>query len=253
MNPKICNIQALIETYYSQSILFNIINSSSYSLYINKILINMISSLESLPLYLSVANLIREKIFSHELAPGAWIDEKLLTASFGISRTPLREALKVLAAEGLITMKLRRGAYVTEVQETDIKNIFAVIALLEAQACRKVAEEATEEELEILDSIHTKLERAAANRDTERFFEVNQEFHHKLQDFAKNPWMHRVINDLRQVLKLQRRDSLTKIGRLEKSLLEHRQIMSALIGKKPAEAEALMKNHLLQGQEAAIE
>ena len=117
----------------------------------------MLSSLESLPLYLSVANLIREKIFSHELAPGAWIDEKLLTASFGISRTPLREALKVLAAEGLITMKLRRGAYVTEVQETDIKNIFAVIALLEAQACRKVAEEATEEELEILDSIHTKL------------------------------------------------------------------------------------------------
>jgi DNA-binding GntR family transcriptional regulator len=58
---------------------------------------------------------------------------------------------------------------------------------------------------------------------------------------------------LRQVLKLQRRDSLTKIGRLEKSLLEHRQIMSALIGKKPEEAEALMKNHLLQGQEAAIE
>ena len=147
MNPKICNIQALIETFSSQSILFNIINSSSYSLYINKILINMISSLESLPLYLSVANLIREKIFSHELAPGAWIDEKLLTASFGISRTPLREALKVLAAEGLITMKLRRGAYVTEVQETDIKNIFAVIALLEAQACRKVTEEATEEEL----------------------------------------------------------------------------------------------------------
>jgi DNA-binding GntR family transcriptional regulator len=70
-------------------------------------------------LYQEVAERVRQRIFSHELAPGAWIDEMKLAEAYGISRTPLREALKVLAAEGLVTMKVRRGAYVTEVSRRE--------------------------------------------------------------------------------------------------------------------------------------
>ena len=70
--------------------------------------------LSSRPLYEEVADQLRSRIFAHHLAPCAWIDEQSLAKEFGISRTPMREAIKVLAAEGLITMKLRRGAYVTE-------------------------------------------------------------------------------------------------------------------------------------------
>jgi len=208
-------------------------------------------SLASRPLYLDIADIIREKIFEHELKPGAWVNEKELTEELQISRTPLREAIKVLAAEGLITMKLRRGAYVTEVETSDVSNIFQVISILEAQAAFDVAKNATENELEILDRIHTRLEKAAADRDIDGFFELNQKFHDLIQKFAGNPWMRKVIQDLRQVLKLQRKNSLRKIGRVEQSLTEHRQILSALIGRKPEQAKELMLNHLQHGQKAA--
>jgi DNA-binding GntR family transcriptional regulator len=211
----------------------------------------MSQTLASKPLYEEVADLIREKIFTHELSPGSWIDEKSLTTQFGISRTPLREAIKVLASEGLITMKIRRGAYVTEVDKNEIAQIFHVIALLEGNACKVVADKATEQQLELLDGIHLRLEKAAADRDIDRFFELNQEFHDKIQEISGNRWMRKVITDLRQVLKLQRRNSLTKMGRLEQSLQEHRQILSAIISRKGDEAQELMINHLQQGQVAA--
>ena len=195
---------------------------------------------------------IRDKIFTHELAPGSWIDEKQLTDQFGISRTPLREAIKVLASEGLITMKIRRGAYVTEVDIQEIPQIFHVIALLEGNACKAVALNASDKELESLDGLHLKLEKAAADRDINRFFELNQDFHDKIQEISGNRWMRKVITDLRQVLKLQRRNSLTKLGRLEQSLQEHRLILSAIIARKGDLAQELMINHLKQGQAAAI-
>ena len=203
------------------------------------------------PLYEEVAERLRTSIFSHEFAPGDWVDEQALAAQYGISRTPMREAIKVLASEGLITMKMRRGAYVTEVSKTDLSQIFTVLALLEGQACREVAKIATEKELDDLDSLHLKLERSAADRDLDLFFAINQQFHDKIQEICANPWMQRVILDLRKVLKLQRRDSLSKRGRLESSLLEHRKILSALLARDADLAEKLMKEHLLQGQLAA--
>jgi DNA-binding GntR family transcriptional regulator len=203
------------------------------------------------PLYEEVAERLRTSIFSHEFAPGDWVDEQALAAQYGISRTPMREAIKVLASEGLITMKMRRGAYVTEVSKSDLSQIFTVLALLEGQACREVTKIATEKELDDLDSLHLKLERSAADRDLDLFFAINQQFHDKIQEICANPWMQRVILDLRKVLKLQRRDSLSKRGRLESSLLEHRKILSALLARDADLAEKLMKEHLLQGQLAA--
>jgi DNA-binding GntR family transcriptional regulator len=202
-------------------------------------------------LYEEVAERLRTSIFSHEFAPGSWIDEQAIAKEYGISRTPMREAIKILAAEGLITMKMRRGAYVTEVSKSDLNQIFTVLALLEGQACRETALKASEGQLEALDSIHMKLERAAADRDLEQFFAINQSFHDKLQEISNNPWMKRVIDDLRKVLKLQRRDSLSKRGRLESSLVEHRKILSALLARDAELSEKLMKEHLLQGQLAA--
>ncbi|MFM8760391.1 MAG: GntR family transcriptional regulator [Polynucleobacter victoriensis] len=212
---------------------------------------NSKSLLSPRPLYEEVAERLRTSIFSHEFAPGSWIDEQAIAKEYGISRTPMREAIKILAAEGLITMKMRRGAYVTEVSKSDLNQIFTVLALLEGQACRETALKASEGQLEALDSIHMKLERAAADRDLEQFFTINQSFHDKLHEKSNNPWMKRVIDDLRKVLKLQRRDSLSKRGRMESSLLEHRKILSALLARDADLSEKLMKEHLLQGQLAA--
>src|SRR3982751_2881380 len=98
-------------------------------------------------LYEEGAELLRQRIFNRELAPGGWIDELKLAEEYGISRTPLREALKVLASEGLVTMKLRRGAYVTEVSEQDLAEVFHLLALLESDAAAVVAVQASDAQI----------------------------------------------------------------------------------------------------------
>ena len=202
------------------------------------------------PLYEDVADRLREQIFSKELAPGSWLDEQSLAAQYGISRTPMREAIKVLASEGLITIKMRRGAYVTEVARKDLEQIFSILSLLEGQAAKETASKATEAELNLLDDLHHRLEKAAADRDLEQFFEINVKFHELIQEIAGNKWMNGVIADLRKVLKLHRRDSLTSTGRLQNSLVEHREILRSLLKRDEQAAELAMQRHLARGLEA---
>jgi len=207
--------------------------------------------LASRPLYEEVADQLRVRIFAHDLAPGAWIDEQSLAKEFGISRTPLREAIKVLAAEGLITMKLRRGAYVTEVNRGDLEQIFTILSLLEGEAAKEAASKAKEKDLNDLDDMHLRLEKAAADRNLDQFFEINVRFHERIIAIANNPWMTSVIADLRKVLKLQRKDSLSRSGRLQSSLSEHREILKALLKRDPIAAGQAMRTHLARGLEAA--
>ncbi|WP_397389676.1 GntR family transcriptional regulator [Polynucleobacter sp.] len=202
------------------------------------------------PLYEDVAERLREQIFSHELSPGSWLDEQSLAVEFGISRTPMREAIKVLTSEGLVTTKMNKGAYVTEVDRRDLEQIFTVLSLLEGQAAKETAIKATEAQLTQLDNLHHRLEKAAADRDTEQFFEINVKFHDLIQEIAGNKWMNGVIEDLRKVLKLQRRDSLTRSGRLLSSLVEHREILQAILKRDPLAAELAMRKHLTRGLEA---
>jgi len=210
----------------------------------------MNTKLNNRALYEDVADRLREEIFCKNLAPGSWLDEQSLAAQFGISRTPMREAIKVLASEGLVTIKMRRGAYVTEVNRADLEQIFTILSLLEGQATKEAANKATEDELNVLDHLHHRLEKAAADRDIEQFFEINGKFHDLIQEIAGNRWMNGVIADLRKVLKLHRRDSLTSTGRIQNSLLEHREILKALLKRDELAAEALMRKHLAQGLEA---
>lgn len=210
----------------------------------------MDTKLNNRPLYEAVADKLREQIFSKKLLPGSWLDEQSLADQFGISRTPMREAIKVLASEGLVTIKMRRGAYVTEVFRSDLEQIFTILSLLEGQAAKEAAIKATEAQLNLLDHLHHRLETAAADRDIEQFFEINVKFHELIQEIAGNRWMNGVIADLRKVLKLHRRDSLTSTGRLQNSLLEHREILRALLKRDEAAAESAMKMHLANGLEA---
>ena len=200
-------------------------------------------------LYVEVAELLRERIFAQALAPGSWIDELKLSEEYGISRTPLREALKVLAAEGLVTMKLRRGAYVTEVSERDLREVYHLLALLESDAAAVVAERATEEQLRELQALHQDLEQAAGDR--EQFFTINEAFHRRLLELADNRWRDQMVNDLRKVMKLNRHHSLLKSGRLQESLAEHRLLVQALLQRNSQLAAQRMQAHFQSGLEAA--
>ena len=124
-------------------------------------------------LYEEVAELLRQRIFQRELEPGSWIDELKIAQEFGISRTPLREAIKVLAAEGLVTMKVRRGAYVTEVNEKDLRDVYHLLSLLESDAAGEVADHATPTQLQEIQTLHDELEKAVDDR--ERFFQLNEQ------------------------------------------------------------------------------
>jgi DNA-binding GntR family transcriptional regulator len=210
----------------------------------------MNTKLNNRPLYEDVADRLRDQIFAKQLAPGSWLDEQSLAEQFGISRTPMREAIKALASEGLVTMKMRRGAYVTEVNRSDLEQIFTVLSLLEGQAAKEAALKATEDELNLLDHLHHRLETAAADRDIEQFFEINGKFHELIQQIAGNRWMNGVIDDLRKVLKLHRKDSLTSTGRLQNSLVEHREILRAILKRDDLAAEAAMRKHFANGLEA---
>jgi DNA-binding GntR family transcriptional regulator len=204
-------------------------------------------------LYEEVAERLRTSIFAHELAPGSWIDEQALADQFGISRTPMREALKVLASEGLVDLKPRRGCYVTELSDTDLDQIFPVMALLEGRAALEAATKATAADLADLEKIHADLERHAASGDANRFFAANDAFHTALQDIADNRWLKQLINDARKVIKLTRRQSLEAEGRIEQSLLEHREVMAAIKCHDANAAARAMHDHLLSGRAALAE
>jgi DNA-binding GntR family transcriptional regulator len=206
-------------------------------------------SLTPRALYQEVAELLRQRIFSRGLTPGSWIDELKLAEEYGISRTPLREALKVLATEGLVTMKLRRGAYVTEVSERDLTDVYHLLALLESDAASVVATQASDAQLKDLQSLHRELEKAVGNR--EKFFQINERFHMRLLEIADNRWRDQMVADLRKVMKLNRHNSLLKNGRIQESLAEHQAIMLALLARDASASAQAMQTHFNNGLQAA--
>jgi DNA-binding GntR family transcriptional regulator len=200
-------------------------------------------------LYQDVAERLRQQIYARQLEPGDWIDEMRLCTEFGISRTPLREALKVLAVEGLVTMKVRRGAYVTEMSREDVVQVYHVLALLESDAAASVAAHASDQDRAMLARLHARLESQVRRR--EDFFATNEQFHMALLELAGNRWAAQAVTDLRKVMKLNRHHSLLKRGRLSQSLAEHRSLMKAIEARDAPGAARLMRAHFASGLEAA--
>jgi DNA-binding GntR family transcriptional regulator len=207
------------------------------------------ATLKPRALYQDVAERLRQQIFARQLEPGSWIDEMKLCAEYGISRTPLREALKVLAVEGLVTMKVRRGAYVTEMSREDVTQVYHLLSLLESDAAQTVALKATPADRQQLAQLHAQLEAQVKRHD--QFFNTNEQFHFALLQIAGNRWALQTAQDLRKVMKLNRHHSLFKRGRLSESLREHRELMAAIESGDGQQAAALMRAHFASGLEAA--
>jgi DNA-binding GntR family transcriptional regulator len=155
----------------------------------------------------------------------------------------------VLAAEGLVTMKVRRGAYVTETSTKDLADVYHLLALLETDAAQAVALHADDAGRAELAVLHAELESAMG--DAARFFALNEAFHLRLLELADNRWRLQMVQDLRKVMKLHRRHSLQKAGRLQASLAEHRALMQAIAARDGAAAAACMQAHFQSGLEAA--
>ena len=197
-----------------------------------------------------VAAQLRDRIFAGELMPGSFLDEASLAAQLRISRTPLREALKVLTAEGLVRHEPRRGCFVNEVTEQDLDDIFPVLALLEGRCAFEAALNATDADLQALEALHDKLNRHARARRINEYYAANFVIHEAIITLANNRWLEQVIGDLRKIVKLARLQQLHAPGRLDQSLAEHLSVFAALKARDPDGAEAAMRSHLTRQREA---
>jgi DNA-binding GntR family transcriptional regulator len=200
-----------------------------------------------------VAATLREQIFDGTLTPGSFLDEAALCERLSISRTPLREALKVLTAEGLLRHEPRRGCFVNEVTERDLDEIFPVIALLEGRCAYEAARNASDAELHELDALHERLVRHAKARRINDYYATNHIIHEAIIKLADNKWLAQVIGDLRKILKLARLQQLHAPGRLDQSLSEHLAVFAALKARDCEGADAAMRTHMTRQREALRE
>ncbi len=200
-----------------------------------------------------VAATLREQIFEGQWAPGSLLDEPALCERLEISRTPLREALKVLTAEGLLRHEPRRGCFVNEVSEKDLDEIFPVIALLEGRCAFEAARNASDADVAALDSLHERLQSHARARRINDYYATNLVIHEAIITLANNRWLAQTIADLRKILKLARLQQLHAPGRLEQSLGEHMAIHAALRAHDCEGADAAMRTHLTRQREALRE
>jgi len=200
-----------------------------------------------------VASRLRERIFDGHLVAGSFIDEAALCADLAISRTPLREALKVLAAEGLVRHEPRRGSFVSEVTEQDLNEIFPVIALLEGRCALEAARNANDADIAALETLHQTLQQHASAKRITDYYAVNYTIHEAIITLANNRWLAQAIADLRKILKLARLQQLRAPGRLEQSLSEHMAVFAAIKARDGDGADAAMRTHLLRQREALRE
>jgi DNA-binding GntR family transcriptional regulator len=196
-------------------------------------------------LHEEVATRLRSMVFERTLAPGQWVDELALARDWQISRTPLREALKVLASEGLVTLVPRQGCRVTEMSEDDAGQLFPVMALLEGRCAFEAVAKATPSDVKALRRLHDALERHAAANNIDGYYRANHDFHTKVQALAGNRWLDRVTNDLRSFLRLMRGRQLNWPGRVQESIEEHRGLMDAIEQRNAELAGRLMHDHLM--------
>jgi DNA-binding GntR family transcriptional regulator len=201
-------------------------------------------------LHAEVAERVRARIFDATLAAGQRIDEVALADELGISRTPLREALKVLASEGLVRLEPGKGAFVTALSARDVDELFPVMGMLEGRCAHEAVRKMSTGDRARLDELHRQLEDAAASGDADGYYAVNYEFHRSVEALAGNPWLVRITSELRRFMRLSRGRQLQVPGRLQASLREHRAFMRAVHAGDAQAAQRLMNEHLLAQQRA---
>jgi DNA-binding GntR family transcriptional regulator len=187
---------------------------------------------------------LRAQIVEGTLAPGEKVNEKALCEAFGVSRTPLREAMKVLAHEGLVVLTPHRGAQVSHLTLADFEQAFPVIGALEALAGELACAQATDREIEDIAELHRKMEKAWKKRDRAAYFRLNQEIHEAMARAARNP----VLDQMRGMLsgRVARARYFANIStpRWDQAMKEHDEILAALTARDGERLGGVLKAHL---------
>jgi DNA-binding GntR family transcriptional regulator len=195
---------------------------------------------------------IENEIITGRFQPGERLDEVSLAERFGVSRTPIREALHALAASGLIEVRPHRGAIVAEVSPERLFEMFEVMAEMEAACGRLAARRMTEPEHRELDAAHAACGVAETNGDSDRYYYDNERFHFSIYDGSHNRFLAEQAKMLHRRLQPYRRLQLRVRNRMTTSYREHGEIAAAIKAGKGEEASDMLRQHVLvQGERFA--
>lgn len=196
---------------------------------------------------------LRNYIVEGDLNPGARIPERELCERFAVSRTPLREALKVLAAEGLIELLANRGARVRRFSESDIRNLFEVIAGLDFVAGRLACARISDESIAQIERIHLEMYTRYMRRELNDYFRLNQQIHQAIVDAAANPVLSANYASANAVIRRLRYAANLNADRLSDAMREHEAILDALRRRAGEELGVRMFDHMQKKCEAVCE
>lgn len=195
---------------------------------------------------------IEEQIATGTLPPGSSLDEATLVEQYGVSRTPVREALIQLAAEGLIEIRPRRGAVVTSIGPTRLSEMFEVMGELEAMCARLAARRMSDAERKVLQTAHEACENARIKEDSDAYFYCNEEFHSAIYAGSHNAFLIEQASQLQRRLRPYRRLQLRVRDRMGTSFKEHQGVVLAInAGDAEAAAQALRSHVVVQGERFA--
>jgi DNA-binding GntR family transcriptional regulator len=192
---------------------------------------------------------LEEGIVSGTLNPGVRLDETDLAKQFGVSRTPVREALHQLAAGGLVQLRPRQGAVVTALAVHELRQLFEVMADMEGLCARYAARRMSPAERENLERLHESCAKEANRRDMNAYYDVNRRFHEAVYQGAHNTYLEESTLTVRNQLSPYRRFQLNRPGRPRRSFAEHESILMAILNGDPDRATSLMREHVfIQGE-----
>ena len=204
-------------------------------------------------LHQEVAVRLRQRIVEGQLAPGAKLNERELSELLNVSRTPLREAIKMLAAEGLVELLPNRGAVVAQMSAQDVADTFEVIAGLEGQSGELAAQRITEAELAEIRALHYEMMAAWTRRDLPTYYRLNAQIHSQINAAARNPVLAQTWRTVNARLQALRFRSNFDEAKWKRAVREHELMVELLAARDAAGLRALLVEHLMHKRDAVLE
>ena len=200
----------------------------------------------------SLRDQLEQDIVTGHFKPGERLDEQTLADRFGVSRTPIREALMQLASIGMVELHARRGAFVATLSLKEVVERFEVMAALEGMCGALAARRITDEQRSKLIEAHQACTEEARNGASDSYYYANERFHNAIYDACQNAYLSEQARQLHNRLKPYRRLQLRARHRVADSLGEHQKIVNAIVDGDAAKAERCLRDHILiQGERLA--
>jgi len=204
-------------------------------------------------LHQEVAVRLRQRIVEGHLAPGAKLNERELSESLHVSRTPLREAIKMLAAEGLVELLHNRGAVVAQMSQQDVADTFEVIAGLEGQSGALAAQRITDDELAEIRALHYEMLAAYTRRDLPTYYSINAQIHTLINAAARNPVLTQTWRTVNARLQAMRFRSNVDEAKWKRAVKEHERMVELLAQRDANALRELLTQHLEHKRDAVLE